>query len=142
MLRMILIIFGVAAVIVGLLGFRGQTSSNRPWHVFLDMKYQPRYGAQGQSTFFADGRSSRMPVSGTIPFAGGVYRTDAGDLHEANPDFLPDADIVYYRGRTVADQPASFVERIPKKAVERAVFSDGTLAFQGFEALVKRGRER
>lgn len=185
MLRMILIIFGVSAVVVGALGFRGQTSSNRPWHVILDMKYQPRYGAQGQSSFFADGRASRTPVSGSIPYTGGAYRNDAGDLGEAEPDFLPDADLIYYRGRTKPsetkketikvqkqrpkvdkdNQPQKdkdgkpvtetydedeersvlvdyFVERFPPKALDRAVFNDGTRALQGFEALVRRGQER
>src|SRR5882672_2686347 len=46
--------FGVA---VAVLGFRGQTSGHRPWHFFFDMKYQPKYTAQGESEFFADGRS-------------------------------------------------------------------------------------
>ena len=92
MLRILLILFGITAVVVGGLGFRGQTSSNRPWHVFLDMKYQARYGAQGQSEYFADGRAMRMPVEGTIPYDGGVTRNDAGDHGDPNPNFLPDAD--------------------------------------------------
>ena len=103
MLRIILIIFGAAAVVVGLLGFRGQLSANRPWHVFLDMKYQAKYGAQGQSAFFADGRASRRPVDGTIPYTGSTYRTDAGDLKDTDPDFLR-ADLVYYYGRTGPDR--------------------------------------
>lgn len=177
MLRMILIIFGAAAVVVGVLGFRGQTSANRPWHIFLDMKYQPRYGAQGQSPFFADGRASRLPVGGTIPYAGGVYRTDAGDLNGSEADFLPDADLVYFRGRTKPDEMGKvtvmvekevdgvdkdgkpvkvrqsvaeerdqlisfFVDKVPAKAVNRAAFADDHRAYQGFEALLRRGRER
>jgi mono/diheme cytochrome c family protein len=174
---MLLIIFGVAAAIVGLLGFRGQTSTNRPWHIFLDMKYQPKYTAQGQSPFFADGRSSREPLPGTIPYTGGVYRTDAGDLAEPNPDYIPDADLPYFRGRTKPDEMGKvtimvekevdgtdkdgkpikvrmtvpeerdqivnfFVEKIPKKTVERAAYADGERAYHGFEALMRRGRER
>ena len=185
MLRLILLIIGSAAIIVGVLGFRGQTSTNRPWHIFLDMKYQPRYGAQGQSAFFADGRSSRLPVAGTIPYDGGVYRTDAGDHRDANPDFLPDADPIYYKGRTKPDekqmvkvkvpkqQPkfddndrpvkdkdgkpvmetveveedreimvSFYVERIPKKAIENAIFSDDKQGYKGWDALMRRGRER
>ena len=185
MLRMLLIIFGATAVIVGVLGARGQTSTNRPWHVFLDMKYQPKYGAQGQSSFFADGRSSRMPVTGTVPYSGGVYRTDAGNLDEPEPDFLPDADPIYYKAKTKPDEMRKvkvkvtkqrpkldkdnkplkdkdgkeitepyedeeerdeiatfFVERIPKRAIENAVYSDENLAYKGWEALMRRGRER
>lgn len=144
MLRMILIIFGIAAVLVGMLGMRGQISSNRPWHVwFPDMFYQDRYTAQGESEFFADGRASRPPVSNTIPYDGGATRFDAGDHRGPNPDYVPSADLPYYFGRTKSDDdPASFVERIPKKAIDRASFADDTQAYNGFEALMRRGRER
>src|ERR1700733_9009143 len=104
MLRILLILFGITAVVVGGLGFRGQTSSNRPWHVFLDMKYQARYGAQGQSEYFADGRAMRMPVEGTIPYDGGVTRNDAGDHGDPNPNFLPDADPVFFKGKIKPDE--------------------------------------
>jgi len=141
MIRVILILLGSAVVVVGVLGLRGQTSTSRPWHIFLDMKYQPRYGAQGQSTFFADGRSSRTPVEGTIPYAGGVTRTDAGDLNQPEPDFLPDADPAYYLGRFKIDE-AKFIEHIPKRAVDQAIFSDGVIGYTGWDALLRRGRER
>jgi mono/diheme cytochrome c family protein len=111
MLRVILIIVGIAAVAVGVLGTRGQISSNRPWHVFLDMKYQPRFAAQGQSPFFADGRSSRMPVPGTIPYDGG-YRQDVGG---PNPQYIPEADIVYYFGRTKPDETKKETVKVPKQ---------------------------
>ena len=60
-LYMLTTLFGLFAVVVAVLGVRGQTSGNRPWHFFLDMKYQPKYTSQGQSRFFADGRSNRLP---------------------------------------------------------------------------------
>jgi mono/diheme cytochrome c family protein len=180
---MILIIFGAAAVAVGGLGLRGQPSSNRPWHVFLDMKYQPRYNAKGQSPFFADGRSSRSPINGTIPYSGGVYRTDAGNLDEPEPDFLPDADPVFYKARIKPDEMGKekykvqkqrpkldkddkpvkengkdvvenyedeeerdvvinhFVQHIPKRAIDDAVFSDGAAGFRGWDALMRSGRQ-
>jgi hypothetical protein len=184
MLRMLLIIFGAFAVIVGGLGARGQPSSNRPWHVFLDMKYQARYSAQGQSDFFADGRSARQPIRGTIAYDGG-YRNDAGDHGEPQPRFIPDTDPVYYYARTKPDEtkketvkvlkqrkkmgpdgmPAKnkdgtdvmesyeedeerevvvsfFVSKIPKRAIDEAVYSDGITAFRGWDALMRRGRER
>jgi len=185
MIRVILIIIGVAAVIAGGLGTRGQTSTNRPWHVFLDMKYQPRYGAQGQSSFFADGRSSRQPVNGTVAYAGGIYRTDAGNLDGPDPRFLPEADPVYYAARTKPDEIKKekvkvqkqrkkpgpdgmplkdkdgkevmenfeeeeerdvvvnfFVPHIPKKAIDDAIWSDGVVGYRGWDALMRRGRER
>jgi mono/diheme cytochrome c family protein len=83
--RYYLWIFGIAAavpiVLAVTLGVRGKQNGNRPIHFFWDMKYQPRYSTQGQSDFFADGRSNRMPVAGTVPFAGGGYAADAGNLN-------------------------------------------------------------
>ncbi len=177
MLRTILLIFGIAAVFVGLLGFRGQISSNRPWHVwFPDMYYQPRYSAQGESDFFADRHASRPPISNTIPYDGGATRFDAGDHRGPNPDYIPDADLVYFLGQTKRPEKKTvtveierevevdkdgqkvkvkmkvpeeheaivnyFVERIPKKAIDRAIFADDRQGYKGVEALMRRGRER
>jgi mono/diheme cytochrome c family protein len=97
MLKIALTIFGIAAVIVGMLGFRGQLSKNRPWHVFWDMKYQPRYIAQSTSSFFADGRTMRTPVSGTVAYTSPGYFSDAGSLTTPNLDLLK-SDPVYFRG--------------------------------------------
>ena len=87
---------------VAVLGFRGQKSGDRPWHFFLDMKYQPKYTSQGQSQFFADGRSNRLPPEDTIPFDGTDYFADAGYHAGPNPDFLK-ADLRYYFGVANAD---------------------------------------
>ena len=97
MLKMILTIFGMAAIVVGMLGFRGQLSKNRPWHLFWDMKYQPKYTAQGQSTFFADGRMMRPAIPGTIAYTIPGYYSDAGFLDEPNRDLLK-IDNAYFRG--------------------------------------------
>src|SRR5437868_13705610 len=52
---------------VAFLGFRGKKSADPPFEVFPDMVRQPKIRAQAPSNFFADGRGSRMPISGTIP---------------------------------------------------------------------------
>ena len=144
-------LFGAFAVVVVILGLRGQKSENRPWHFFLDMKYQAKYTSQGQSNFFADGRSNRLPPADTIPFDGTDYAADAGRHADPNPDFLR-GDRRYYTG--VADPDAKdkdgapakpqwkdgklagegfYVNHIPPEAVERA---------NGWDALVKRGRHQ
>jgi mono/diheme cytochrome c family protein len=153
-LYMFCVLFGVFAVVVVILGFRGQTSDNRPWHVFLDMKYQPKYTSQGQSRFFADGRSNRLPPEGTVPFDGTDYFADSGYHTSPNADFLR-GDRRYFTGiadpsKVVDDQgvklPAKpvwkdaqlagegyFVNHIPAEAVRRA---------GGWEPLIKRGRQQ
>lgn len=55
-------------LVVSFAGFRGQTTKNLPIEIFDDMDHQPKYKSQNTSFFFSDGRSDRLPVSGTIPF--------------------------------------------------------------------------
>jgi mono/diheme cytochrome c family protein len=147
-LYMLTAIFGAFAAVVVALGFRGAKSGERPWHFFLDMKYQPKYTPQGQSRYFADGRSSRLPPTDTVPFDGTDYASDAGTHNLPNPDFLK-ADRRYYFGIADAnakdgEQPAKpkwekgklagegyYVNHIPPAAVEKA---------GGWEPLFKRGQ--
>ncbi|MEX2214737.1 MAG: cytochrome c [Phycisphaeraceae bacterium] len=57
------------------------TKSTEPRvHIFQDMDVQPRYGPQASSPVFADGRSMRQPIEGTVA---------RGELNE---------DDHYYRG--------------------------------------------
>lgn len=148
-------LFGCFALVVAVLGFRGQKTANRPWHFFLDMKYQGKYTSQGASRFFADGRSNRLPPADTIPFDGTDYRADAGFHDAPRPDFLK-ADLRYFHG--VADPAAKdkdrtgvelrrepkwdggkitsegyYVAKIPPAAVESA---------GGWEPLIKRGQQQ
>lgn len=136
MLRMILVIFGTAAVVVGMLGFRGQLTQNRPWHVFWDMKYQAKYTPQAQARFFSDGRTMRTPVGGTVAYSANSYFDDAGSVATPNPDVLR-ADDEYYRGLTgpaaTVDGRLNYVANVPPKAIEIA---------GGWDDLLKRGQER
>ena len=148
-LNMFTALFGAFSLVVVVMGFRGQKSDSRPWHIFLDMKYQPKYTSQGQSKYFADGRGNRLPPADTVPFDGTDYAADAGSHNTPNPDFLK-ADKRYYLG--VADAGAKrpdgtvagpkweggkltgegyYVNHIPPQAVEKA---------NGWEPLLKRGQ--
>lgn len=150
-LYMFTALFGSFSLVVGVLGFRGRTSDSRPWHFFLDMKYQAKYTSQGPSQYFADGRSSRLPPADTVPFDGTDYAADAGRHGAPNPDFLK-ADRRYYAGVANPDAkeadgtPAKpkweggklageglYVNRIPPQAVEKA---------GGWEALLKKGQSQ
>jgi mono/diheme cytochrome c family protein len=146
MLSALFVCFGL---LVAVMGFRGRKSGDRPWHFFLDMKYQPKYTAQGPSKFFADGREARLPPENTVPFDGTDYFADAGRHGGPNPNFLK-ADITYYHGiadptAKAGDQPVDpkwengkptagyFVLHIPAKAIDDA---------GGWDALMTRGREQ
>jgi mono/diheme cytochrome c family protein len=87
----------VTAAVVWLLGPRGVQSDRRPLMFLADMDFQPRYNAQAASPFFTDGRTMRTPPTGTVPFGGADYASDAGSPRQ-NPDFLQ-ADDAYYRGK-------------------------------------------
>src|SRR5262245_8676660 len=154
-LYMLTTLFGLFGIVVAVLGFRGQKSDNRPWHLFLDMKYQPKYTSQGQSRFFADGRANRLPPEFTIPFDGTDYAADAGYHVEPNPDFLKhdrryhfgvanadartkDKDGVELRGRPVWKDgklvgEGYYVNHIPEQAIEKA---------GGWEQLIQRGQQQ
>lgn len=70
-----LTLFFVVVLTVGLLGFRGCTSTRPPLEVFPDMDRQPKYRPQAESPFFADGRTDRPLPAGVV--ARGDLRTDA-----------------------------------------------------------------
>ncbi len=98
-----------AGVFVSLMGVRGTISDRRPLMIIPDMVVQPRYHAQDESPFFADGREMRTPPVGTLPFGGADYESDAGSPR-LNPDFLQEDDR-YYRGK----QGTAWVTKIPVK---------------------------
>ncbi|MCX6997035.1 MAG: cytochrome c, partial [Kiritimatiellaeota bacterium] len=62
----IVILFLAAAGVVSLAGFRGHLFRWPPREIFPDMKRQPKLRPQKPNPFFADARSSRLPVPGTI----------------------------------------------------------------------------
>jgi mono/diheme cytochrome c family protein len=66
-MRYFLLIFALCVVtVVGIAGRRGSFSRRPPIELFPDMNRQPKLRPQTPDAFFADGRSSRLPVPGTI----------------------------------------------------------------------------
>ena len=97
MRRILLSFLFFTIALVAVLGWRGQLSTRPPIQIFNDMDDQPRYHNQGASRFFADGRSMRTPLLGTVAFGGADYFSDAGSPRQS-PDFLQ-ADAAFYRGK-------------------------------------------
>ena len=97
MRRLLLVFACVAVAIPVVFGLRGHKSSRRPLMVFFDMDFQPKYRAQGESEFFADGQSQREPLLGTVAYGGADYYSDAGTPRKA-PAFLREDD-AFYRGK-------------------------------------------
>ena len=94
---------------------RGSVSEDPPIHIIPDMDWQDKYQAQGESAFFADGRSMRAEVDGTV--ARGSLKDDAE----------------YFQGKG-AD--GKFVARLPTGKVQAALKVDS------LDKLMARGQQR
>jgi mono/diheme cytochrome c family protein len=67
------------AATVGILGFRGTPFRKPPLYIFPDMEWQPKLRPQKPSNFFPNGRSSQLPVPGTVA-RGVALQTVAGPV--------------------------------------------------------------
>lgn len=87
-----LTIAGVLAL--GFAGFRGQKGELTHIEWFNDMAHQPKAQPQHRSDFFADTRSARQPVPGTVPIGynlkGFYYQTEANNLVDGHGGFTSD----------------------------------------------------
>ncbi|MFZ4776702.1 MAG: c-type cytochrome [Terrimicrobiaceae bacterium] len=86
MLKYFFALFGLLVVlVVSVAGFRSQKSTRSPIEIFPDMDHQPKVKAQVASSFFADGRGNRVPVSGTVPigYAIPLHKPVDGSVGEA-----------------------------------------------------------
>lgn len=121
-------IFSLTGATVAILGFRGQFSPDPPRIFFWDMKYQPKYMPQAESTFFADRRTLRSPVAETVAYAGTDWFSDAGFLTEPHPEFLRE-DEAFYLG----NENGQVLPRLPQRAVDEA---------GGWRELLIRGQQQ
>ncbi len=62
----LLIFFACTLMVMAIAGRRGSLSRREPIELFPDMNRQPKLRPQTPDAFFADGKSSRVPVAGTI----------------------------------------------------------------------------
>lgn len=69
----------VVAAVVSLLGFRGSHFRQPPLRIFPDMEFQLKLRPQAPSGFFPNGRTSQLPVPGTIP-RGAAVQTVSGPV--------------------------------------------------------------
>ena len=67
-MRLFVIAFGMLVIVViGIAGFRGDTSRKPPLEIFPDMDRQLKVRPQEPNPFFKDGRASRPYPKGTVP---------------------------------------------------------------------------
>lgn len=66
-MRYFFALFAVSvAAVITLLGFRGSHFRKPPLYIFPDMEFQLKLRPQAPSGFFPNGRTSQLPVPGTI----------------------------------------------------------------------------
>lgn len=95
-------------------GCRGDRSDNPPRQLFPDMDDQPRWKPQSESQFFADGRTMRQPVPGTVPFGTSYVLSDAEwatPFNRKRAEFLAETYELY----DGTDDMGEFVTTIPVK---------------------------
>ena len=133
-LLMVAAVLGTLALVppVMIAKARTTTSTTPRLSIISDMDYQPKFKAQTTNSLFADGRSMRPQVSGTVA---------RGDLRE---------DDAYYRGILseaesggVEQAGASGLRLIPVVADDELLPNYTTeLPLPVDEALIRRGKER
>jgi len=103
-MRYFLIIFGLCVLVVmGVLGKRGEHFRQPPLYIFPDMEWQLKLRPQKDNTFFPDGRTSQLPVPGTVP--------RSTPIQTARGSFYPFEDVPVNTGR--ATGTTNFVENNP-----------------------------
>ena len=109
----------VVVAVIGFLGFQGKTSKQTPIYVFDDMDYQSKYKAQGENTFFADGRDARPPVAGSVARGTGLEPTKVFSAEYRRAESLNAAFV------TGKDDQGNFLLDFPAKSL--TVLSSGEL---------------
>ncbi len=114
---------GALAAVAGLAGCRGERSEDPPHQFLPDMDDSPKFKPQAQTEFFADGRSMRPTVVGTVAFGWSTHPDDP-----ARRRFLKE-DEAYYQGALGVDDKGepNYIDRIPVPVTG---------------ALLKRGQQR
>ncbi|MEI7457946.1 MAG: quinol:electron acceptor oxidoreductase subunit ActD [Pirellula sp.] len=94
---LLLVLTGLIPAMI-VLNMRASFSTLPRWHVFFDMDFQPKKKAQQTTTIFADGRSMRPQVKGTV---------GRGQLTEQDPFYLG-----YDPSKLSADEASTVVKYV------------------------------
>ncbi len=118
----IAIALGLAALSgAALTGCRGERTDKPPHQFFPDMDDQERFKPQHETEFFADSRSQRPSVAGTVAYGRAPIDHEAaveagwGDTYEIQRERLIKDDQSVYFGTTdaPADEAAHYIPSIP-----------------------------
>ncbi len=127
------ILVGAGVLGLGLTGCRGDRENEPPRQFFPDLDDQQKWNPQTGSEFFADGRSMRPVVPGTVPFGRTMAVGNepwAAHWKQERDDLLK-ADNVFYTGVEGVNEKG---EPVYVRTIPASVTVD--------MALLKRGQER
>lgn len=137
------------SIAAGLAACRGERSEDNPRQFLPDMDDSPKFKPQTETEFFADGRSMRAPVKGTIAF-GPSHHADSlwRRLEAERPAEV--ASGIDPAGKPDKEGNPAYVQFIPAAAVDEfiAVEADRTgqpaieKRDEAFRAQITRGQER
>jgi mono/diheme cytochrome c family protein len=118
---------------LGLLsGCRGERSDKPPHQFLPDMDDSPKWKPQTKTRFFADERSMRPIVAGTVAFGGSMHPDDP-----TRGRYLKDND-AYYLG---VDDKGEFLDQIPFDTMPRWP-ADAEGRKQAMASMIRRGQQR
>lgn len=121
-------------LLVSITGLRGWKSKRPPIELFPDMVRQAKYKAQSESDFYADDRSARAHIKGTVPVGYAVPPTSGEDsLASSVPSGSEDGP--YKNIHFSASPDYSSTGRMGNQ------WGNG-IPFEVTAAVMKRGRER
>jgi len=131
---LVLTVLAMAAGAAPLAGCRGDRSDKPPRRFFPGMDDQPKWEAQERTEFFADNRTARPKVEGTVAFGPASFDPEAHASEAwargllAERESMLASDDAIYRGVTYYDDGTeTYVDDIPLRVTED---------------MVERGRER
>ena len=110
-------------------GCRGDRTDKPPRQFFPDMDDQPKYKAQSETEFFADGMTQRPLVEGVVPFSDHSVLPTEGDESEWAQMRLQDRanmlreDETFYLGMVSGSTPENptWVQRMPVEVTQELI---------------------
>ena len=132
--RRLLLAPALCAAALALPACRGDRSAERPRQFLPDMDDSPKWKPQTGSEFFADGRTMRPPVDGTVAYGRWTFASDEtwAVAYDTQRDDLLRAGADVYQGISGRDAEGKpqFVARIPAAiTVDNALLARGEERF-------------
>jgi mono/diheme cytochrome c family protein len=112
----VLALFGAVAALAAVGGCRGDREDKPPRQFFPDMDDSPKFKPQTEAPFFADNRSMRPEIPGTVPFGRATFNPVAYSQAPWARNFLTERDGLLREDRAFfqgVDENGDYLNTIP-----------------------------